>query len=161
MDLIGLSCGDRGRAIRPTDIFYLLQILLYERFCSMKLKRLSQVAFDYLADMTRMSEKSRLIVAAVLVEDRQMAEVSREFDVTRQRVKELVGIIQKVYEAEGYSADAVVELTLAMPDNIASVLGRFLELWQASGDDQLRGDAIKQVEKAILNATKPLRPSDT
>lgn len=125
----------------------------------MKLKRLSPDEFDGLPWIakTRFKDQTWSILRAVLVDGRTQADVATEYGVSKQRVNSLMGDFKRNYMATAATGNAVVSVTLEMPENLALEVASLLDALKACADEEKKAEALDKAKNAVRRATKLLR----
>ncbi|MDE4928787.1 TrfB-related DNA-binding protein [Ralstonia insidiosa] len=128
----------------------------------MKLKRLSPDEFDSLPWMakTRFHDQTWSILRAVLVDGRTQADVATEYGVSKQRVNSLMGDFKRNYIAQAAAtSNAVVSVTLEMPEQLALEVAGLLDALKACTDEDKKTEALEKAQNAVRRATKLLKGS--
>lgn len=125
----------------------------------MKLKRLSPAEFDGLPWMakTRFHDQTWSILRAVLVDGRTQADVATEYGVSKQRVNSLMGDFKRNYMAAAATGNAVVSVTLEMPENLAIEVAGLLDALKACTDEDKKAEALEKAKNAVRRAAKLLK----
>lgn len=123
----------------------------------MKLSRLATDDFARIATRTKKMGVDALSMASgVLVNQRSLPELAKEYDVSKQRVHLAVETIRKEYAA-GKEECGWMNVELELPHALAHVLAQFTVALHDQPDESARQAAIVKVCRALTSAEKLLR----
>lgn len=122
----------------------------------MRLKRLTQQAFDRAAADTRMGDQAREMARAVLVDGRAQVDVATEHGMSKQRVNGAVATIERAYKKTTTPGVSAIRVELDLPEALALELGALVEALGQCGDPELKQSVIEKVVAATKSGRKRL-----
>lgn len=122
----------------------------------MKLTRLPPDVFDRLLATTRFKEQARTVLRAIFVDGRSQTIVADEHGMTKQRVNRLVGLLERAYIETDSSGDAMVQVSLELPERLAVELDGLMDAMQNCADESKKTAALDKARAGVLSATKHL-----
>ncbi len=122
----------------------------------MKLTRLPPDVFDRLMATTRFKEQARIVLRAIFVDGRQQTIVADEHGMTKQRVNRLAGFLERAYIATDSSGNAMVKVSLELPETLAMELDGLMGAMQNCTDEIKKTAALDKARAGVRSATKHL-----
>lgn len=123
----------------------------------MRLKRLTQQAFDHIAEKTRLGHQAREMAKAVLVDGHTLVDAAKEHGTSKQRVYLAVGTIERAYMKSSSPGDGSIRIELDLPEVLAAELAALVEAMKVCGDAARCAEAIEKTANAVRKASKLLK----
>lgn len=123
----------------------------------MRLKRLTQQAFDHIAEKTRLGHQAREMAKAVLVDGLTLVDAAKEHGTSKQRVYLAVGTIERAYMKSSSPGDGSIRIELDLPEVLAAELAALVEAMKVCGDAARCAEAIEKTANAVRKASKLLK----